>query len=175
MIKSLCVLICLTVVLVSGLLIAQEKTVRFTDVQPDLDSALARLSSNINVFEDILRKMDESAKSNQNYNEQKNIFLSSQLAITTIAAVLEYNRDLLILLSDLKPKNRKKFYGIRIESLETSIKQIKNMHQQIQINYSILPPDFFEEALVDTETKTILSSVVALEQCVELLKSIDRH
>jgi hypothetical protein len=118
--------------------------------------------------------MDTSARANQNYNEQKNIFLSSQLAITTITAILEYNRDLLILFGDLKEKNREKFYEVRTESLETSIRQINNMHKQIQINYTISPPDFFEQALVNTERKVILSSIASLESCVELLKSVNR-
>ena len=73
-----------------------------------------------------------------------------------------------------KENNRKKFYEVRIESLETSIKQINNMHKQIQINYTILPPDFFEQALATTECKVIMSSIGSLEECVELLKSVNR-
>jgi hypothetical protein len=96
------------------------------------------------------------------------------LAISTITAILEYNRDLLILFGDLKERNRVKFYGIRIESLETSIKQIKNMHEQIKINHSISPPDFFERATAKAERKVIMSSIAALEKCVELLKSVNQ-
>jgi hypothetical protein len=118
--------------------------------------------------------MDASARANQNYNEQKNIFLSSQLAITTIAVILEYNRDLLVLFGDLKEKNRNKYYQVRIESLETSINQINNMHKQIQINYTILPSDFFEQVLMNTERKAIMSSITSLEACIELLKSVNQ-
>ena len=153
---------------------AQNQAVRFSDNQPDLESAIGKLSAYINIFEDLQNKMDASARASQNYGEQKNIFLSSQLAITTITAILEYNRDLLILFGDLKEKNRKKFYGVRIESLETSIKQINNMHKQIQINYTILPPNFFEQALANTERKVIESSIGSLEECVELLKSVNQ-
>jgi len=160
--------------LVLNVVFAQNNPIRFSDIQLQLESAVSKLNSNINMFEDIQRKMDESGKTNQDYDEQKNIFLSSQLAITTITAILEYNRDLLILFGDLKEKNRKKFYEVRIESLETSIKQIDNMHKQIQINYTILPPGFFEEPLVDAEHQIIRSSVASLEKCVELLKSVNQ-
>ncbi|MGW8301590.1 MAG: hypothetical protein ACWGNO_05955, partial [Desulfobacterales bacterium] len=141
--KILFSLICLALILSPCPLFAKEKPVRFSDIQPDLESAIGGLSTYINIFEDIQNKFDASARANQNYNEQKNIFLSSQLAITTVTAILEYNRDLLILFGDLKEKNREKFYEVRIGSLETSIQQIKNMHKQIQINYTILPPGFF--------------------------------
>jgi hypothetical protein len=160
------------VMMVPAAVSAQNNPIRFSDIHPDLDSAVSRLSTNINMFEEILRKMDESARSNQNYSEQKNVFLSSQLAITTITAILEYNRDLLVLFGDLKESNRKKFYAVRIESLETSIRQISNMHKQIQINYTILPPGFFEQRLVNAERMLIMSSLESLETCVELLKSV---
>ena len=172
--KVLCALMCLAIVLGPGVLIGGEKAIRFSDVQSDLESENAKLSAHISMFEYVLNKMDASARANQNYNEQKNIFLSSQLAITTIAAILEYNRDLLVLFGDLKEKNRNKFYQVRIESLETSINQINNMHKQIQINYTILPPDFFEQVLISTEHRAIMSSIASLEACVELLKSVNQ-
>jgi hypothetical protein len=151
-----------------------DKPVRFSDIRPELESVTEQLSAHINLFEDILNKMDASAKANQRYNEQKNIFLSSQLAITTIVAILEYNRDLMVLFGDLKDENRKKFYGIRIESLETSVKQIKNMYKQILINYTIFPSDFFEQALVNAERRTIMSSIASLEKCIALLESVNQ-
>jgi hypothetical protein len=172
--KLLLFLICLAILLSFCISSANEKPVRFSDIQLDLESAIGKLSMYINIFEGIQSKMDASAKVNQNYNEQKNIFLSSQLAIITITAILEYNRDLLILFGDLKEKNRKNFYEIRIESLQTSINQISNMRKQIQINYTILPPDFFEQTLVDTEHRIIMSSIASLEACVELLKSVNQ-
>jgi hypothetical protein len=172
--NGLCFFICLIVGSASSLLLAQEKPVRFSDIRSSLEEVVSKLSSNIKAFEDILVKMDESAKANQNYNEQKNIFLSSKFAITSITAILEYNRDLLVLFGDLQEKNRKKFYEVRIESLQTSIQQIKNMHKQIQINYTILPPDFYEWQLVDRERKIILSSIDMLEQSIALLESVNQ-
>ncbi len=172
--KGLCFFVCLIAGTTASNLMAQDKAVRFSDVRSSLEEVVSKLSSNIKAFEEILVKMDESAKANQNYNEQKNIFLSSQFAITSIAAILEYNRDLLVLFGDLREKNRKKFYEVRIESLQTSIQQIKNMHKQIQINYTILPPDFYEWALIDRERKIIFSSIDLLEQGMALLKSVNQ-
>ena len=172
--KGLCFIICLVVASASNNLFAQEKPVRFSDIRSSLEEVESKLSSNIKAFEDILVKMDESAKANQNYNEQKNIFLSSQFAITSITAILEYNRDLLVLFGDLQENNRKKFYEVRIESLQTSIDQINNMYKQIQINYTILPPDFYELQLIDRERKIIFSSIDLLEQGIVLLKSVNQ-
>jgi len=172
--KALCFFICLIVGSTANNLLAQEKPVRFSYIRSSLEEVVSKLSSNIKAFEDILVKMDESAKANQNYNEQKNIFLSSQFAITSITAILEYNRDLLVLFGDLREKNRKKFYEVRIESLQTSIDQINNMHKQIQINYTILPPDFYEWQLIDRERRLILSSIDLLEQGIALLKSVNQ-
>ena len=172
--KGLCFIICLVVGSASNNLFAQGKPVRFSDIRSSLEEVESKLSSNIKAFEDILVKMDESAKANQNYNEQKNIFLSSQFAITSITAILEYNRDLLVLFGDLQENNRKKFYEVRIESLQTSIDQINNMYKQIQINYTILPPDFYELQLIDRERKIIFSSIDLLEQGIVLLKSVNQ-
>lgn len=172
--KGLCFFVCLIVGTTASNLMAQDRAVRFSDIRSSLEEVVSKLSTNIKAFEDILVKMDKSAKANQNYNEQKNIFLSSQFAITSIAAILEYNRDLLVLFGDLREKNRKKFYEVRIESLQTSIQQIKNMHKQIQINYTILPPDFYEWALIDRERKIIFSSIDLLEQGMALLKSVNQ-
>jgi hypothetical protein len=171
--KSVLFFIWLYVTLTLNITFAQSDTLRFSDIQTGLESCLSKLSFNIDQLEHIQRKMDDSGRTNQNYDEQKNIFLSSQLALTTITAICEYNHDLLILFIDLREKNRKKYYALRIESLETSIKQIKNMYKQIQINYSILPPNFFEMPLVNQERKIILSSVELLEKSVALLKSIN--
>lgn len=172
--RVLCLLFYSILVLSSCIGSANENPVRFADIRPDLELEIEKVSTYINIFEDVLNRMDASAKANQNYNEQKNIFLSSQLAIQTIMGILEYNRDLVVLFGDLREKNREKFYEVRIESLESSINLINNMHKQIQINYAILPPDFFEQTLVNTEHKVIMSSIASLEACVELLESVNQ-
>jgi hypothetical protein len=173
--RALCLSFYAIVVLSACTGSGNENPVRFSDIQPELELEIEKMSADINIFEDVLHRMDASAKANQNYNEQKNIFLSSQLAIQTIMGILEYNRDLVVLFGDLREKNRKKFYEVRIESLESSINLIRNMHKQIQINYEILPPDFFEQTLVNTEHKVIISSIASLEVCLEFLKSVNQR
>lgn len=153
---------------------AQNNPVKFTDILPQLENILMDLSSNINQFENILSTMDTSAKANQNYNQQKNIFLSSVLAISTISAICEFERDLMTLFIDLREKNRQKFYDVRIESLETAVRQINTMQKQIQINYTILPPNFFEAPLVRKERITIQSTIDLMDQIIELLRSVSR-
>ncbi|UCG09417.1 MAG: hypothetical protein JSV83_12440 [Desulfobacterales bacterium] len=153
---------------------AQNNPVKFTDILPQLENILMDLSSNINQFENILSTMDTSAKANQNYNQQKNIFLSSVLAISTISTICEYERDLMTLFIDLREKNRQKFYDVRIESLETAVRQINTMQKQIQINYTILPPNFFESPLVRKERITIQSTIDLMNQIIELLRSVSR-
>jgi len=153
---------------------AQSNPVKFTDILPQLENILMDLSSNINQFENILNTMDTSGKANQNYSQQKNIFLSSMLAISTISAICEYERDLMTLFIDLREKNRQKYYDVRIESLELAVKQINTMYKQIQINYSILPPNFFEAPLVRKERLAIQSTADLLNHMIELLKSVNR-
>jgi len=149
--------------------------VEFADIRPKLEAILADLSTNLDAFDDIQLKMDASAKANENYNEQKNIFLSSMLAITTISAICEFERDLLTLFIDLRAKNRVKFYDVRIQSLETSVRQVENMYRQIQINYTILPPHVFEAPLVRKERLTIQSAAERLKRCRELLMSVQQR
>ena len=153
---------------------AQNSPVKFADILPQLENILSHLSSNINQFENILNTMDSSGKANQNYTQQKNIFLSSVLAISTVSAICECERDLMILFIDLREKNRQKFYDVRIESLEIAVRQINTMHKQIQINYTILPPNFFEAPLVRKERLTIQSTIDLLNHMIELLKSVNR-
>jgi hypothetical protein len=165
-------------ILLAGLLFfspalpAQGEAAGFSDIRPELEIILGDLSTNLDAFNDIQLKMDASAKANENYNQQKNIFLSSMLAITTISAVCEYERDLLTLFIDLREKNRGKFKDVRIESLVTSARQIENMYRQIQINYTIFPPNFFEAPLIRKERLTIQSSIALLNRCRQLLISV---
>ncbi len=169
------VIILFFIIAVQSVLAAQSQPVRFTDIQPELEANLAALSDNVDEFEAIQRAMEASSKANENYNQQKNIFLSSMLAISTISAVCEYETDLLTLFIDLKEKNRSKYYDVRVKSLETSVVQIENMYRQIQINYTIFPPHFFEAPLVRNERLAILSAISRLNRCSELLRSVNQR
>jgi len=172
--KILGVIILLFLIAVPNAPAAQNQPVRFSDILPELEANLAALADNIEQFEAIQRAMDVSGKTNDNYTQQKNIFLSSLLAIATISAVCEYETDLLTLFIDLKEKNRSKYYGVRIKSLETSVMQIENMYQQIQINYTIFPPNFFEAPIVRNERLAIQTAIKRLQRYSELLRSVNQ-
>ena len=152
---------------------AHSGPVRFADIQPELETNLAALSESVEQLEAVQATMDASGRANDNYNQQKNIFLSSMLAISTISTVCGYETDLLTLFIDLKETNRRKYYGVRINSLEASVRQIEIMYRQIQINYSIFPPNFFEAPLVRKERLAIQSAIERLKRCSELLKSVN--
>jgi hypothetical protein len=160
--------------LISQTACAQNKPFKFVDILPQLEAILSDLSSNIDEFENIQQTMDLSGKANQNYNQQKNIFLSSQLALSTISSICDYETDLMTLFIDLREKNRQKFYDVRIESLEIAVRQINTMYKQIRINYTILPPNVFEAPLVRKERLAIQSTVDRLNRMIELLKSVNR-
>ena len=165
----------MSVLLVPQLMYAQNNPVKFTDIVPQLEDILNDLSGNSNQFENILSTMNTSGKANQNYSQQKNIFLSSVLAISTIKAICEYENDLMTLFIDLREKNRLQFYDVRIESLEIAVKQISTMYKQIRINYTILPPNFFKAPLVQKEQIAIQSTASLLNQMIEQLKSVNRN
>ena len=63
--KVLLFLICLAVFLSPCPLFSKEKPIRFSDIQPDLESAIGKLSTYINILEDIQNKFDASARANQ--------------------------------------------------------------------------------------------------------------
>ena len=173
--KKFIVLIFAAFLIILASATAWSSSVGFADIRPELEAILADLSTNLDAFEDLQLNMDKSAKANANYNQQKNIFLSSMLAITTISAVCQYERDLLTLFIDLRAKNRAKFYDVRIQSLETSVRQIENMYRQIQINYTIFPPNFFEAPVIRKERLTIQSCINLLNRCRELLVSVQQR
>lgn len=149
--------------------------VKFADIRNELEASVADLGDVIARLEFLQEEMDRSAKANRNYDEQKNIFLSSMLAIATITAVCQYEADQLTLFPDLREKNRRKYYDIRIESLETSIRQIRNMSQQIQINYAIFPADFFQRSIVKREQGAITDALSALQKSIDLLRSVQKN
>ena len=153
---------------------AEASQVRFDDIRVELEASVAELGHIITRLETLQAVMERSATANRNYDEQKNIFLSSMLANATIIAVCQYEADQLTLFLDLREKNRLKYYDIRIESLETSIHQIRNMDRQIRINYSIFPAHFFKPSIVQKEQKTLAAALSALQNCIDLLRSVQK-
>jgi hypothetical protein len=130
--------------------------------QADIQGVLEKMSSQLNRFEEIQRRLDRSGRNNAAYDEEKNMWISAILAVTTIAAVCEYENDLLSLFLDLKPKRRPYFHDVRIQSLNSSIHQIKIMKEQIRINYQLISIRSEEKDLFEEINRTIDASVFLL-------------
>ena len=113
--------------------------------------------------------LENTGKDDKNYDEHKNIWISTTLAIKAISFVCEYENDLLTLFMDLKEKRRVHYFDVRIRSLETSIKQTIIMSEQIQISNKLMPPDFAERQLYDKLKKNIDSSIDLLEKSKDLI------
>ncbi|KPJ79149.1 MAG: hypothetical protein AMJ54_00370 [Deltaproteobacteria bacterium SG8_13] len=136
-----------------------------------VDEIIASLSTNIDTFEYLQERLTDLSRSNENYSEQKNIWLSSALTLAAIASVCEYQRDLLTLFTDLRQANRKHFYGVRLKSLQLSVEQIAVMQEQMQINHSLISHSKEELALIPKENKVVLSSMVLLRQAIKEIES----
>jgi len=138
-------------------------------IKSEIQTILSTLSDNLNRFEFLQKMFENTGKDDKNYDEYKNIWISTTLASNAIASVCEYENDLLTLFMDLKEKRRVHYFDVRIRSLETSIKQISIMSEQIQINNKLMPPDLAERQLYDKLKKNIDSSIDLLEKSKELI------
>jgi hypothetical protein len=138
-------------------------------IKSEIQTILSALSDNLNRFEYLQKMFENTGKDDKNYDEYKNIWISTTLASNAIASVCEYENDLLTLFMDLKEKRRVHYFDVRIRSLETSIKQISIMSEQIQINNKLMPPDLAERQLYDKLKKNIDSSIDLLEKSKELI------
>ena len=138
-------------------------------IQSEIQTILSGLSDNLNRFEYIQGKLEGSGKNNKSYDEYKNIWLSTILAIQAISSICEYENNLLTLLMDLKKDRQFHYIDIRVKSLETSIQQITIMSEQIRINHQLMPPDLAEIHLFDRLKKNINSSIDLLKNAKDLI------
>ncbi len=138
-------------------------------IKSEIQTLLSTLSDNLNRFEYLQEMLENTGKDDKNYDEHKNIWISTTLAIKAISFVCEYENDLLTLFMDLKEKRRVHYFDVRIRSLETSIKQTIIMSEQIQISNKLMPPDFAERQLYDKLKKNIDSSIDLLEKSKDLI------
>lgn len=144
-------------------------------VKSEIQTILSTLSDNLNRFEYLQKLFENTGKDDKNYDEYKNIWISTTLAINAIASVCEYENDLLTLFLDLKEKRRAHYFDVRIRSLETSIEQISIMSEQIQINNKLMPPDLAERQLYDNLKKNIDSSIDLLEKSKKLIIQLKKN
>lgn len=159
MYRNIVIAVYLAVLLTPGPLAAESKDAAFERAQTSIQLVLEEMSGLLNRFEKIQLELDQSGRDNNAYDEEKNMWISSVLAVTTIAAVCEYENDLLSLFLDLKPNRRTYFYDVRIQSLDSSIRQIKIMKEQIRINYALISIESKEKNLFEKINRTIDAAV----------------
>ena len=155
MYRKIVIVACLAVLLSPVRLTAEPKNTSFERAQDSIQLVLEEMSGLLNRFEEYQHALDLSGRDNKAYDEEKNMWMSAVLVVTTIAAVCEYENDLLSLFVDLKPQRRSNFYDVRIQSLNSSIQQIKIMKEQFRINYTLISIQPGEKALFEEINRTI--------------------
>lgn len=148
-----------------------QTTGDYSHLQTDLQTVLEQLSNDIEGLEALQKKLDESGKNHKNYDEQKNIWISSILALQSISAICEYEHDQLSLFLDLKEKNKQLYSAVRKKSLEASIHQIEIMKEQIRINHSILGTPQSAPEIYNQEKNVIESSVRMMKKSLAILNA----
>ena len=136
------------------------------------DAILAALSDNIDRFENIQSDLEKMSIANENYSEQKNIWLSSVLSISTIKSICEYEHALLTLFIELREKNRSRYYDVRHRSLATSAQQINIMYEQIKINHALISHDPSERYIIEKERDAIETTLDLFKQSIDLVISL---
>ncbi len=157
------------VLLTAQMLGAEKKTKDTLYIHSEIQTVLSGLSDNLSRFEHLEKMLKNTGKDNKSYDEHKNIWLSTILAIQAISSICEYENDILTLLMDLKEHRRIQYLDVRIKSLETSVQQITIMSEQIRINHRMMPPDLAELHLYEKLTKNIDSSIDLLNSARDLL------
>jgi hypothetical protein len=154
---------------------AQQPEKDMLVIQGKMDRVVSGLSSNITQLENLQNRLMELGRAKENYNEQKNIWLSSVLTLSAIQSICEYQSDLLTLFMDLHENKRKNFYAVRIESLDTSIQQINIMYRQIQISHALITHEDTERTILDKEDAVIQSILQLLKQSRDLIDSMKKQ
>jgi hypothetical protein len=152
--------------------LSQKKPRELLVILEKADAILAALGDNIDRLENIQSDLEKMSIANENYNEQKNIWLSSVLSLSTIKSICEYEHALLTLFIELKEKNRRRYYDVRYRSLATSAQQINIMYEQMKINHALISHDPSERYIIEKENFTIQTTLDLFKQSIDLVKSL---
>ena len=164
------ILIGLSLLLSIPLIHAQPSGQDEHNLKLEIQSILSDLSGNLDRFELFQKKLEASGKNNSSYDENKNIWLSTVLAVQALASICENEQDLLHLFWDLRKHRRSNYYDVRVQSLNTAITQIHIMLAQIRINHRLLPPDLSEIDLFAKINQNAASTVELLEKSIRLIQ-----
>jgi hypothetical protein len=150
----------------------QPSDSRLAAAQQRMDAIVAALSDTLDTIEVLKGRMMMMGRANENYNEQKNIWLSSLLTLSAVACVCEYESELLTLFMDLREKNRRHYYNVRAQSLATSIQQLTIMSIQMQINHSLISHEPKELRLIEEEKEAVQSCIRLLGASLEVVHAL---
>jgi chlorite dismutase len=151
---------------------SQEKPHETLAILKEADVILAALSDNIDRLENIQSDLEKMSIANGNYNEQKNIWLSSVLSISTIKSICEFEHALFTLFMELGEKNRRRYYNVRHRSLVTSTQQINIMYEQIKINHTMISHDPSEKYIIEKERYAIQTTLDLFKLSIDLIISL---
>ena len=163
------VFLCLPLLFITTSICAQQSNQTEHDLKLEVQSVLADLADNLDRFELFQKQLEASGRNSRGYDENKNIWLSTVLAVQALSSICENEQDLLHLFWDLKKHRRSNYYAVRIKSLNTSIAQAGTMLEQIGINHRLLPPDLSEIDLFSKINKNASATIELLEKSILLI------
>ena len=166
------VLLCLPFLFITNLTYAQQSNRAEHDLKLEVQSVLADLADNLDRFELFQKQLEASGRNSKGYDENKNVWLSTVLAVQALSSICENEQDLLHLFWDLKKHRRSNYYDVRIKSLTTSIAQARAMLEQIRINHRLLPPDLSEIDLFSKINENANATIELLEKSILLINKI---
>lgn|GEM_PF-767102 len=134
-----------------------------------LDTIAAHLSTAADQLEDLKTELTDIGLSNADYDQQKNIFLAAVMTVSTVAAICSYESDLLTLFTDLKPQNRRYYFEVRRQSLQSSMGQLEIMHRQMKINERLLKLGKKEKGGIEKALGIIRVAIERLQQADRLV------
>ena len=166
------ILFILSIVFSTSSISAQPASQDEQDIKREVQSILSDLADNLNQFELFQKKLEASGENNRGYDENKNIWLSTVLAVQALSSICENEQDLLHLFWDLKKHRRSAYYDVRIKSLNTSITQIMIMLDQIRINHALLSPGLAEIDLFAKINENAGATAELFEKSILLIKKM---
>ncbi|MFH1983929.1 MAG: hypothetical protein ABIL58_18980 [Pseudomonadota bacterium] len=142
-------------------------------VVSDFQEVLIQLSAAQTRFDVLLKYLDDSREANRAYDEYKNVWLATTVAISAAAAICEYETDQLTLFLELKQKRRRLYAGVRTASLENNVRQMRLMMEQIAISDGLFPPKIEQQDLMAQIRQQMTAVIVLLGKSRELVLALE--
>jgi hypothetical protein len=173
--KKICTILLISLIVLSAQIMnAQKASLDELYIKSEIQTILSGLSDNLSRFEHLQKRLESTGKENKSYDEYKNIWMSTILAIQAISSICEYEYDLLTLFLDLKEHRQVHYIDVRVKSMETSVQEMAIMSEQIRINNRLMPPDLAELHLYEKLKKNIDSSVDLLKSGKDLILQLKK-